>query len=103
MALLNLITDPWECELAPPFSLCAMWLLLRGQGPSVLKGSQSPEGKASPQCPEAPSLPQGYLEAGVWECACSVCRGATSVCLGCLHMCATYIHLWAHSSMPCAC
>lgn len=55
MALLNPITAPWECGLALPSGLCgapaAIW------GPvSFCPHWQSPEGQASSQCPETPSI-----------------------------------------------
>lgn len=78
MALLNSITAPWECGLALPSIQCGA---VATQGPvSLYPHGQSPEGPASPPCPEVHSVPGGRLEAEGQGCARSICRGTASVC-----------------------
>lgn len=83
MALLNPIPALWECGLALPSGLCraaaATWRPV-----SFCPQGKAPEGLASPQCLEAPSIPRDAwrLRGGVHI---GSHRGAASVCAqGCL-------------------
>ena len=57
MALLNPITTPWKPGLALLSGLCGAAAATWGPVPFCPQG-QCPEGQASLQCPEAPSIPR---------------------------------------------
>lgn len=83
MALLNPIPALWECGLALPSGLCkaaaATWKPV-----SFCPPGKAPEGLASPQCPEAPSIPRDAWRLS-WGAHIVIHRGAASVCAqGCL-------------------